>query len=206
MGILDNEVSSLRYGIYNLGFLGIRADSEGRAFANWWAQRCIDYCYDDLPLGLFVDQKWCDLIPAFFDNVRVVRDPGYNVASWNLSTRHISIERDGQILVNGSPLRFFHFTKLGPIGDVMTQRYARDNVDVYEIWAWYKRQVERYAESNIPLHWWKYGEFSNTRRIRKEHRTLYRQREDLQAEYPAPFDVSERSLYSWLERAGLMKD
>ena len=56
----------------------------------------------------------------------------------------------GKCLVNGSPLRFFHFTKLGPIGDTMTRKYAQDNVEVYELWSWYKRMVDRLSEKGVP--------------------------------------------------------
>ena len=92
---------------------------------------------------MFTDQKWCDLVPAYFDNVKIVRDPGYNVASWNISQRKIEFDDLGNILVNGSKLKFFHFTKLGPIGRKMTERYAGDNYQVYELWKWYEREINR---------------------------------------------------------------
>jgi len=198
--ILDNEVCSLRYGTYNLGFIGVRTDREGLRFANWWSDRLSRYCYDDPSIGIFVDQKWCELVPAFFDRVKIVRDPGCNVASWNLSTRKLAIGANGDVLVNGSPLRFFHFTKLGPIGDVMTQRYARENTEVYEIWSWYKRQVDRHTDPAIPQGWWKYGKYSNGVPITKEARVLYRERADLQSTFPDPFEVEGNSYYAWLKR------
>jgi hypothetical protein len=37
-GILDNEIGSLKFGIYNLGYAGVSNTPEGRAFAKWWAQ------------------------------------------------------------------------------------------------------------------------------------------------------------------------
>ncbi len=48
----------------------------------------------------FTDQRWCDLVPSLFDRVHIERDPGYNVASWNLSTRRIQILATGNIVVN----------------------------------------------------------------------------------------------------------
>jgi hypothetical protein len=198
--IFDNEGSSLRMGAYNLGFVGIRNDDDGTAFANWWSDLLYRYCYDEPSRGLFVDQKWCDLAPAFFNRVSVIRDPGYNVASWNLSRRKVSINHEGQILVNGSPLRFFHFTKLGPIGDMMTQRYARENVEVYELWSWYKRQVDRLREDAIPQGWWKYGTFSNGVKIPKPAREEYRRRKDLQNAFRDPFTADKDSFYDWLVR------
>lgn len=157
------------------------------------------YCVDDKASGIFVDQKWCDLVPAYFDGVRIVRDPGYNVASWNLSHRRIEITVEGDILVNGHPLRFFHYTKLGPVGDVMTRRYAKDNVEVHELWSWYKRRVEAFDEPRIPARWWQYGTFENGVRIPKSARTLYRQRRDLQRAFPDPFAVTGANYHDWLK-------
>ena len=200
--ILDNDISTLRTGIYNLGFVAIRTQGEGARFAKWWNDRLLSYCYDDIPSGLFVDQRWCDHVPALFDKVKVVRDPGYNVASWNLSRRKVTVEKSGAITVNGVPLRFWHFTKLGPLGDTMTKRYAGQNFPVYEIWSWYKRQVTAATEPAIPERWWAYGAFANGAKIEKAQRVLYRQRGDLQAAFPNPFASGQGSYQQWLEREG----
>ncbi|MCA6286258.1 hypothetical protein [Phenylobacterium sp.] len=185
--ILDNDLSASRTGIFNLGFVAIRTTGEGARFARWWNDRLLAFCYDDIPSGLFVDQKWCDHVPALFDRVKVIRDPGYNVASWNLSTRKVAIDKAGEIRVNGATLRFWHFTKLGPTGDVMTKRYAGDNFEVYEIWRWYKEAVAAATDPAIPERWWAYGQFDDGAPIAKPQRVLYRERADLQAAFPDPF-------------------
>jgi len=201
--IIDNEICSLAFGTYNLGFVAIRNDSVGKQFAAWWSERLRKFCIDDRPTGLFVDQKWCDLVPALYDREKILRDPGYNVASWNLSNRKLSIDADGNILVNGShPLRFFHFTKLGQIGDTMTQRYAKDNVEVYELWTWYKRKVDECTEAVISPTWWHFGTFTNGKPIPKPVRRLYRQRKDLQDRFSDPFDAYGDSFYNWLLAEG----
>lgn len=186
--VIDNEICSLAHGAYNLGFVGVKNDENGRQFARWWRDRCLEFCYDEKSRGLFVDQKWCDLAPALFDGVRVLRDPGYNVASWNLSRRQISFTPDGGCVVNERyPLRFFHFTKLGPIGDTMTRRYAKDNIEVFELWAWYKRMIVDATDDRIPASWWHYGVYSDGEKISEEARHLYRHRKDLHAAFPDPF-------------------
>lgn len=197
--IVDNEICSLAHGTYNLGFIGVRNDESGRALAQWWSDRLIEYCVDDKGRGIFVDQKWCDLVPALFDGVRIVRDPGYNVASWNLSNRKVSFGRDGQCLVNGVALKFFHFTKLGPIGDTMTRVYAKDNTEVYELWSWYKRMVDQHSVAAVPSSWWHYGQFSNGVKIPRVARILFRERQDLQDSFADPFDAgSHPCFYEWL--------
>ena len=201
LAILDNDLSALRTGIFNLGFVAIRTRGEGARFAKWWSERLLDYCYDEIGQGLFVDQRWCDHVPALFEKVKVVRDPGYNVASWNLSRRKVDIGKDGAITVNGAPLRFWHFTKLGPLGDVMTKRYAGTNYQVYEIWSWYRRQVTAATEAAIPGGWWAHGAYADGTPIEKPHRVLYRERPDLQAAFPDPFAAGYGSFKRWLEKA-----
>jgi hypothetical protein len=201
--ILDNDVSASRTGIFNLGFVAIRTSGEGARFARWWNDRLLEFCFDDIPNGLFVDQRWCDHVPALFDRVKVVRDPGYNVASWNLSQRRVEIGQNGAITVNRSPLRFWHFTKLGPTGDMMTKKYAGDNFQVYEIWHWYKRQVTLATDPKIPERYWFYGHYVDGQAIPRDHRLLYRHRGDLQAAFPDPYAVGEGSYLAWLEGEGL---
>lgn len=198
VAIRDNEITSLDYGIFNLGFIAIANDAEGRRFAQWWEDRLHEWCYDQLDIGLFVDQKWCNLVPCFFDRVKVLRDPGFNVASWNLSQRVMRYDDAGQALINDHPLRFYHFTKLGPVGDTMTQRYARDNIEIYELWWWYRHQVMEVSMSDIPKGWWFYGTFDNGEKIPKPVRELYRSRKDLRAAFPEPRVTAGNSLYAWL--------
>jgi hypothetical protein len=196
--IEDNDVATLRTGVFNLGFLAVRTDGEGARFAKWWNDRLLTHCYDDIPSGLFVDQRWCDEVPGLFDKVKVLRDPGYNVASWNLSRRKIAVDKDGRILVNGQLLRFWHFTKLGEIGDAMTRRYAGDNFPVYEIWRWYKLEVARFTDPAIPAGWWAHGIYSDGEPIEKAHRLVYRARPDIQAAFPDPFWAGPDGFRAWL--------
>ncbi len=195
--VLDNEITSLSHGAYNLGFLAVRNDGEAHRFAAWWAERLQDWCHDRRDIGVFVDQKWCDLVPCFFDNVKIIRDPGYNVASWNLSQRTLAFDPEGTARVNGAKLRFYHFTKLGALGDLMTARYAGDNAEIYELWWWYRHRIDAATDPAIPQGWWYYGAFDNGRKIPKSVRELYREREDLRSTFVQPFKVDD-GFFGWL--------
>jgi len=107
------EIDMLQAGTYNLGFIGTRRSRVTRAFLTWWQQKLYDHCVVDLPRGLFVDQKWIDLVPGMFEGVSIVRDPGCNVAYWNLGHRVLSRSGDGYE-VAGAPLAFFHFSGYDP--------------------------------------------------------------------------------------------
>jgi glycosyltransferase involved in cell wall biosynthesis/SAM-dependent methyltransferase len=105
----SNDGTMLRYGIYNLGFVAFQNTPQAAAAVEWWGRRLIDQCVIDLPNGIFVDQKWADLLPAFLSDSFILRHPGYNVAYWNVSQRQVT-QSGGQYFVNGQPLRFAHFS------------------------------------------------------------------------------------------------
>ena len=199
MAIGDNELTSMKYGIFNLGFAAVRNDENGRAFADWWAKQLYRACYDAVETGIFTDQKYCDLVPGLFAGVAIDRDPGCNVASWNLSRRTLRFA-DGALMVNGSPLKFYHFTKIGGDGDAMTERYAGTNTEVFEVWQWYKRALQANAVQGIPARYWAYDAFSNGERVPKRAREVFRGRADLVAYFDDPFDVSGNSFHEWLKR------
>ena len=196
--VADNEGASMQYGIYNLGFLAVRADASGYAFARWWARQLYRACYDEIDRGIFTDQKYCDLVPAMFDRVHIHRDPGWNVASWNISRRKLSIDTQGSIRVQGRPLCFYHFTKIGGTGDAMTHRYAVDNTVVLEIWNWYRRQLKHMAASWVPQGYWAHASFADGTAIPKSLRILFRHSRDLTAAFPDPF-AKEGSFLSWVK-------
>lgn len=104
------EATRLAGGVYNNGFLGV--SRAARPFLEWWRSRLARHCLNDLAHGYFVDQRWVDLAPAYFP-CHVLRDPGANVAAWNLITRCVEETADGY-RVDGVPLRFFHFSGFHP--------------------------------------------------------------------------------------------
>jgi len=108
-----SELDILRSGAYNLGFIALSASAETMRFLKWWQAKVYDRCVVDLARGLFVDQRWADLVPSLFHGVRILREPGYNVAYWNLKHRKIERTEDGY-LVNGRPLCSFHFSGFDP--------------------------------------------------------------------------------------------
>lgn len=108
-----DEVLILQCGTSNLGFIGVAARAQTFDFLAWWQARMRWGSLSDVRGGYFVDQKWMDLAPAFYDSTGFIRHPGYNTAYWNLAGRHIDIGGPG-ITCNGRELVFFHFSGFSP--------------------------------------------------------------------------------------------
>ena len=104
-----SDVKMLQYGIYNLGFVGLRNTPEVVRIVDWWGRQLVNGCVIKLEEGLFVDQKWADLFPAFLGRVSILHQAGYNVAYWNLPQRKVE-SIAGKWYSNGEPLRFVHFS------------------------------------------------------------------------------------------------
>ena len=102
-----SESDHLISGTYNLGFIALRQGPESTKLVDWWCKKCLDECFTDPINGLFVDQKWINLVPGMFSKVHISRNLGLNVAYWNFHERIL----DESHRVNGSvPLTFFHFS------------------------------------------------------------------------------------------------
>lgn len=202
--IVDNEISSLKHGVYNLGFIGVANTDEGRRFAAWWAHRVYHFCRSEIPNGLFTDQRWIDLVPAFFSGVAIQRSTRHNVATWNVTTRELTRNADGQYLVDGEPLGFYHFTGFDSgAHKIMAIKHARGNDALHELVQWYEDSTLALAKDPLSQVPWAFGCYSNGVAVPKAHRLLYRQRSDLQRAYPDPFDASaENSLYRWMTQQG----
>lgn len=193
-GIVDHEICTAQHGIYNLGFIGVAARSEGIAFAAWWAARVYRFCQEEFRNGLYTDQRWIDFVPAFFDKVEILRDPGLNVAAWNLGTRRINGDAEHGYLVNGRPLQFFHFSRVdSDANDPVIDRQP----DAAALVRWYRGQAQALSAARGAQAQWGLSSFSDGASILPEQRLVYGLRRDLQAQFPDPFAAGVHSFAAW---------
>ncbi len=104
----------MQTGAYNLGFGAFSNAPEVRQLLRWWAEHLRTRCVVDLANGLFVDQKFMDYAPALVGATKILRDPGYNAAYWNLHERNIVYTEQKGWQANDFPLAFFHFSGVDP--------------------------------------------------------------------------------------------
>ena len=122
-GLYPQEQSILMAGAYNLGFIALGADEHGRSLLDWWKERLESDCSIDIANGLFVDQKWIDLVPGMWPSTKILHDPGCNVAYWNYHERSISYGEHGQVLVNDEPGTFLHWSGYDPTHPSSLSKY-----------------------------------------------------------------------------------
>lgn len=194
--IMDNEMASLQYGVFNLGFLGVRNDGEGRRFSRWWMERLLHYCHDDLPRGLFTDQKWVNLAPCFFDNIRVLRSPAFNVATWNITRRSATGSIDTGVFINDEALGFYHFSGFDSgAQEVMLGKYGNGSPVLHALREWYIAACDAHGQQQLGKLPCKFARYDDGTPITRPERVLYRQRGDLQAAFPDPFATTNGGGY-----------
>ncbi|MEZ5541714.1 MAG: glycosyltransferase [Pseudomonadota bacterium] len=140
-----SEVGILQSGTYNLGFIGLRNNATSGKLLNWWIGKLYLDCVVDIPNGLFVDQKWMDLVPAYYADTFILHDPSYNAAYWNLHERCVR-ETNGEFFVDDLPLSFFHFSGFNPNKpDILSKHQNRhelgDNPDLARLFDLYAKKL-----------------------------------------------------------------
>lgn len=107
-----------KYGRFNVGWVGFRADATGREAAEWWRARCIEWCYCDLSSDRFADQKYLDHMFKKFPRVVEIGHPGANLGPWNICRHALVAGPDGHFVVDRAfPLIFFHYSGLTRVSD-----------------------------------------------------------------------------------------
>ena len=101
----DSELE--QHGVYNVGWMTFRRTDEGQTVLDWWRDRCIEWCYDRPEDGKFADQGYHTDWPTRFRGVHVIRNPGANLAPWNLRT-HLVSEDNGRLQADGHDVIFYH--------------------------------------------------------------------------------------------------
>jgi glycosyltransferase involved in cell wall biosynthesis len=188
-----------------MGFIGLSKSEETFRFIQWWKERLWHYCLHDIQSGLFVDQKWLDMVPSFFDEVFILKEPGYNVSYWNLHEKKFSI-RNNRLMVNGMPLKFFHFSgldidKMESISKYQTRYRLNDFRKLRGLFELYKELLIKNGYHEAKAWPYSYNYFDNGEKIRDIDRRKYWIMEDKVAAFGNPFETKGRqSFYGYLRR------
>jgi len=194
------EREILASGTYNCGFIAIGAHAQADRLIAWWADRLEFGAFSDIAAGLFTDQKWIDLIPGLFADVRILRDDGYNLAYWNLSQRPVS--RRGETWYAGErPLVFVHFSGVDPDRPEQFSKHQdrHTQATIGGLAPLYEQYLQRLSTNGYAEHRAKpyaFGRFDDGEPICDAVRAVYRRYFDKGAAQPQarPFAM-DRTLY-----------
>ncbi len=173
-----NDFTIMRAGVYNLGFLGVSAGVESREILAWWARRLRFQCISAIEQGIFVDQKYMDLVPGFAPRAHVSHDTSLNVAYWNLDQRRLE-GPDGGWRVDGRPLTFFHYSGFDPRKPLSLSKHAPrfDGVmaePLRALTAAYAARLRANGHGTVPNDTYAYGRFVSGTRIHPFVRDMFR--------------------------------
>lgn len=82
----------------------------------------------------------------------------------------------------------------------MTERYARNNIEVLEIWYWYKRELIQIGVDEVPKDYWAYGHFDNGDQIPDDLRVAFRCNPEASTRIGNPFLADAETLAAGLIR------
>ena len=219
---LPDDFAFLEAGIYNLGFVAIRRGKTAERFLPWWSSRLSDWCLELKEMNLFVDQKWADLVPAYFDEVRILRSLAYNIAYWNFHERHLEQTEQGLIVSqSGEPVAFMHFSGIDTKNlnvitrnvykshfDLFgykekTQLTLRDRPDLVGPYQEYAALLEKAGHARFSALPYGYGQYENGERISPFERTLFWTLTRRPAMPTIPFAVGPGSFHALCRASGL---
>lgn len=205
-GLRPSETDILIAGSYNLGFIGLAPGPDTDALLDWWGERLETDCIVAPDRGFFVDQRWMDFAPGLVPSFHVLRDPGYNVAYWNLPSRELLREGE-RWTVNGHPLRFFHFSGFDPARPHLLSKHQNrlqvgDRPALQEICRRYAARVLAHTAAT-PRPWsYKYDRLPDATKIDAAIRLGYRRALEAGELTDGPFThEGARDLLRWLATA-----
>ncbi len=202
-GYKPDDLDILRAGTFNLGFIGLRRSPEASAFIDWWKGKLEDECIVAHDKGIFVDQRWCDLLPSLVERTVIDRGPDLNVAYWNLAHREISL-KDGSPWVGNRPVVFFHFSGLvlgtSRIFSKYENRFELSGLPqaVSSLISVYESRLRTNGLDRYAGHPYGFAFFSDGRtKVPEILRIIYRTKPEVRSMMPEdPFDISHDPLFT----------
>ena len=187
----ERELNILLSGTFNGGVVGVRDTATARRFLRWWADRVFSSCRHAVGAGMHYEQRWLDLVPAFFGDTGVLREGSANIGHWNLPER---LGAAPQLLRFSGfdpdrPEEVTRYTSRLTTADLdgLSSRFA-DYAQALQAQGWAQAQNWPYA----------YDFFGNGVRVPELARDLYARLGAAAERFGDPFRTGAGSFYAWL--------
>lgn len=191
-GRFPGDLELLQTGLLNAGLFTARNCEEARRMLRWWVANLEQP--GRLRAEWAYDQAWLNLAQGYFPELGVLRDPGYNVAYWNLPERALSGTPASGVRVNGAtPLTLFHYSFLDPAHPTWLAKRGCTQVPAPDatVLALIEDYLARLSRNGLAeCGGWTYGfgQFRDGKPITDEHRQYYLDRVMRTAPDGDPFD------------------
>lgn len=226
-GHYPDDIGIMKAGVYNLGFIAVNNSNATISFLHWWGRRLRFYCLNQQEQGIFVDQKFVDLLPGFHAGVEILRAANLNVAYWNLWQRQLEKTSEGW-QVNGEPLIFFHFSGIDAKNSYRLSKHSsrfNDNLEpaLQGLISHYIAQLKQFGINETQKPDYGYGNFNNEVPIINLMRQYYRTLEEIWLDNPfetfhqflnqpywrssakALYPLTNLMYFFWTQKANLQK-
>jgi hypothetical protein len=203
-GCERRELDILQAGTFNGGIIGARDTPTSRAALAWWRERVEYLCLHDVAGGMHYEQRWLDLLPALFEEVQIIRDPGCNVGHWHLPERVIRIE-DTRVYVDDVICRLFRFSGFEADQPQQATRYFQrltvaEMGDAGQIFNRYHDLLLDAGQRECAQWPYAWDRFDNGVTIPAIARELFRQLGPAAKAFGNPFaSNAEHSFFAWLD-------
>lgn len=188
------DLNTMRSGAFNAGVFAIKQSDRGVAFLDWWSVNMMDPA--KMSYDWNYDQGWLNLAPTSFPETHILRDPGCNVAFWNLHERKIeSGALPLQPVADRVPVSIFHFSFFewrtpdrlaGPFSSQLPPPPQAVMVLLHH----YAKQLQRHGADEVENWGYPYAHFSDGHKITGYHRAYFHQRvEPVLPDGADPFDA-----------------
>ena len=166
----NSQRSLVQHGAYNGGFMAVKRGPETEQFMNCWAHMLDNGCTVDPMNNIYVDQRWLDLLAASSATVGALRDPGLNVAYWNLHERPLTRTENGIWKADGKPVKFFHFS--GFDRRRLTVKVNCSDLLAIDLARHYGELLDKAGEINFASFPYGWGHYCDGGPISRQHRDL----------------------------------
>lgn len=124
----------------NADFIALKNCENSKNILSW----LISVTEDGKKTGAFYEQTWLSSIPFLFDNVGIIRHPGYNVGYWDVNHTTLCF-REGNYEINGKPLVLFQYSGYVKGEPMKMSRHSQElcrHSLVYHIYKKYDDRIE----------------------------------------------------------------
>ncbi len=202
---VSHHLANKLIGLLNTGIVGVRnTDNMRNTILPWWAEHSGNYAIPFATKLEYRDQAWADLILMMFEGVGIFRDPAYNVAPWNAVNRPID-KQDDTYLVEGRPLKCFHFSKFRYVSGELPYVTANKDSDtakqIKAMTADYKQKLTNLDYKQTRQWPYGYAKFNDGMLIPTAARSLWMSHPNPNDVWANPFDINGPNAFrDWVNR------